>query len=126
MKFAGEAVDGIGVERGDAVALDIAERHEDFQRLILDGFAGQAEEGFENIVGILPASGGFAELRVVLALRVVDEKVFPDIEVAGYVRFSVLIQTETRGEQHHIGVAAKYGTGRTGAGDFPANGRVEA
>ncbi len=126
MIFPGQAVDGVDIERSGAVTLDVAKRHEDFERFILDGFARQAEEGFEHIVGILPISRGFAEFRVVLALRVIDEEIFPDIEVAGYVRLAVLIETKARGEQHHIGVAAEHGAGGTGSGDFPSNRLVEA
>jgi hypothetical protein len=58
MIFAGEVVDGRGVEGGGAIALHIAERHENFQRLVLDGLAGKAEKGFEDVVGLLPTAGG--------------------------------------------------------------------
>ena len=53
--FPGHAVGGFRVERGLAMAIKIAQSHEDFQRLVFHRFAAQAKQRFENVVGILPA-----------------------------------------------------------------------
>ena len=66
--LARQPVDRGGFKRPCPVALHIAQRHEDFQRLIFHGLAAQAEQRFEHVVGILPGRGGVAELGVVLAL----------------------------------------------------------
>ena len=55
----------------------------------------------------------------------VDEEVFPEVEVAGDVRLAILIEAQAGGEQHHIGVAAEDGARGAGAGDLAANGVVE-
>ena len=55
----------------------------------------------------------------------IDEKIFPDVEIARHVRLARIIQTKARGEQHHISVAAKHWTRGAGTGDASANGAIE-
>ena len=124
--LARQAVDGGGAERRGAIAVDIADRHEDLERLVLHGFAGEGEEGFQHVVGLFPAGGQFGELAVVLALRMVQEEVAPHFEAAGNVGLAVGVHAQARGEQHHVGVGAEDGAGRTGTGDAAADGGVEA
>ena len=66
------------------------------------------------------------QLAVVLALRMIDEQVLPDIQAAGDVRLAVGVDAQPRGEQHHVGVGAEDRTRRTGTGDAAAHRGVEA
>ena len=69
---------------------------------------------------------GARQLGVVLALRMIDEQILPDVEAAGQVRLAVRIQAQPRGQQQHVGIGAEHRTRRAGTGDAAANGRVEA
>ena len=115
-----------GAERRGAIAVDIADRHEDLQRLVLHRLAGEGEEGFQHVVRLFPGGGQLGELAVVLALRMVEEEVAPHFEAAGNVRLAVGVHAQARGEQHHVGVGAEDGAGGTGTGDAAADRGVEA
>ena len=112
-------------QRLGAVALHVAQRHEDFQRLIFDGLARQPEQRFEHVVGILPVRRGMRELGVVFARRMIDEQVLPDLQAAGQMRLAVGIQAQPRGQQQHVGVRPEHRPRRTGTGHASADRRVE-
>ena len=67
--LARQAVHRGGAQRRGAIAVDIADRHEDLERLVLHGFAGEREQRFEHVVGLFPGGGQLGQLAVVLALR---------------------------------------------------------
>ena len=126
MILARQAVDRGRAERGGAVAVDIADRHEDLQRLVLHRLAGEREEGFQHVVRLFPTGGQFGQLAVVLALRMVQEEVAPHFQAAGNVGLAVGVHAQARGEQHHVGVGAEHRAGGTGTGDAAADRGVEA
>ena len=53
----GQAVDRGRFERFGAIPVDIAEGHEDLQRLILDGLAREPEQGLQHVIRLLPIGG---------------------------------------------------------------------
>ena len=114
------------LERRGAIAVDIADRHEDLERLVLHGFAGEGEERFEHVVGLFPAGGQLGEFAVVLALGMIEEEVAPDFQAAGDVGLAVGVHAQARGEQHHVGIGAEDRAGRAGTGDAAADRGIEA
>jgi hypothetical protein len=121
-----QPVDRGGFERLRAVAVQVADGHEDLERLILHGLAAEREERLQDIVRFFPGGGQTREFAVVFALRMIGEKGLPHIQVAGNVRLAVGIQAQPRGEQHHVGVGAENRPRRSGAGDAPSHRGVEA
>src|SRR5581483_10851428 len=101
------------------------ERHENLQRLVLDILAAQGKEGFQNVIRIAPAGSGFRQFRVVLAMWMMDEQVPPHFQTAGNRGVSVRVEAETRGQQQHVAVSAKYRSSRSRAGYSAADRRVK-
>ena len=125
MVLAQQAVDGCGFQRLGPVAIDIGERHEHLQRLIFRDLAAEAEQGFQNIVGILPRRCGTGELGVEFPLRMIGEQVLPDIDIAGQMDLAVRVDPQAGGQQQHICVRAEYRPRRTRTGHLAANRPVK-
>ena len=121
-----QAVHGGGLQGLRAVAIQVADGHENLQRFVLHGLPGQGEKRLDDVVGLLPGGGETGQFAVVLALGMISEEVLPYIEIAGHMGLAVGIQVQTRGEQHHVGVGAKDGPRRSGTGDAPAHRGVKA
>src|SRR5258708_5653769 len=59
-------------------------------------------------------------------MRMADEQVAPDFHTTRQAGTSVCIQTEARGEQHHVGVGAKHRPGGTGTRDLAPDRGIES
>ena len=92
-----QPVNGCGLKRFGPKTVQVADGHENLERLVLDGLSSEGEEGLEHVVGLLPCRGQLSELAVVLAVRMIHEQVLPDIDAAGDVRPAVGIDLEPRG-----------------------------
>ncbi len=53
-KLARQPIRGVRIERCLAVAIHVAQRHENLQRLVLRRLAAKPEQGLDNVVRILP------------------------------------------------------------------------
>ncbi len=120
-ELARQAVRGLRIQRCLAVAIHVAQRHENLQRLVFRRLAAQPEQRLDDVVGVLPAGRVLAELGVVLAAagRMFDEQSAPYFQASGDVRLAVRIQAQPRGQQHHVGVGAEHRAGRPGLVTFP-------
>ena len=124
--LARQAVHRGGFERLGAVALDVAQRHEDFQRLVLDRLRHRPNSASSTSSGSFQPGAALVSLASYLPCGMIDEQVLPHVQTAGQVRLAVGIQAQARGQQQHVGVGAEHGARRAGTGDASANGRVEA
>ena len=109
-----QTLHGFGLQRLRPVAVDIRQRHENRQRLIVDGLAQKAEHGLHHVVPVLPVQRGPGQLRVVLVLWTLGEQVLPGIEAAGQVNAAVGV--ERRRVVSSIISAFERKTGRAGPG----------
>ena len=92
---------------------------------IFSGFTRKTEQRFHHVVGVFPLRRGARKLGVVLAFRMLGEQALPDFQASRKMRLPVGVQTQTRGQQQHVGIGAEHRTRRTRAGHFAANRRVE-
>ena len=53
--IARQAVRGRGIQRRLAVAIQVAQRHENLQRLVLHCLAAEPEQRLQHVVGLFPA-----------------------------------------------------------------------
>ncbi len=109
-----------------AAAIEVAQSHEDPQRLIVHAAAAEGKKRLEYIVGLLPVLGHPSKLDAVLPGRVLEEQVAPDADAAGDVRLSAGLEAQARRQQQHVGIGAEDGAGRSGAGHAPSDRRVKS
>ncbi len=121
-----QAVHGSRLQGGHAIPIQIADRHEDFQRLVLHGFPAKREERLQDVIRLLPGGGQAGEFAIVFPLWMVDEQVFPDFQIAGDMGLAVGIQPQPGGEQHHVRVGTEHRPGWTRGSNAAAHGGVEA
>ena len=121
-----QPVNGCGLKRFGPKTVQVADGHENLERLVLNGLAAQGEQRFEHVVGVLPAGGGLGQLAVVLSVWVGNKKVSPDFDAAGNHQAAARIRAQARGEQHHVGVRPEDRACRSRAGDPAAHCHVEA
>ena len=111
---AGQPVHGGGFQGSGAAAIEIAHRHEDFERLVFHGLAAEREERFEDVIRLFPGGREARQLTIVFSLGMVDEQIPPNLQAAGDMRLAIGVQAQPRGQQHHVRIGAE--TGRAGPG----------
>ena len=121
-----QAIHGGGLQRLRAVAIQVAEGHENLQRLVVHGLAAKREESLDEVVGLFPGGRQAGQLAVVFGLGIIGEETLPNFQVAGDMGLTVGIQMQPRSEQHHIGIGPKDGPRRSGTGDSPTHRAVKA
>src|ERR1700690_3523108 len=96
MVVGGEALSGGGIERLGAPAIQIAQSHEDRERLVVDGLAAESEQGLHEVVWRFPARSGVSQADIELGEHASREQVPPHRQAARNVRLSVRIEALAR------------------------------